>query len=123
VMSLPVWVILVLVCLMGGIGALVRHAATVVREPNATRVRWRITWLNMAGTFLAGVFVVIDHPVATALAVGLFGSLTTWSTIAVWLADDLRQRDLVAAVRLVLAHVLMGIPAVLVGVLTGQILF
>lgn len=120
-MSLPLGAMLGIVFLAGGIGALVRHAATVTGAPDPRRVRRRITAVNVVGAFFAGVLVAIDNPLAIAMTVGLFGSLTTFSTIAVWLADDIRQREPVQAVKIVLSHVLLSVPAVLTGALVGQV--
>ena len=120
-MSLPLGVMLGIVFLAGAIGALIRHAAIVTRQPGPSQVRRRITYVNLVGAFFAGLLITLDNPLAIALTVGLFGALTTFSTIAVWLADDIRSREPVAAVKVVLAHVLLGVPAVLAGFLAGQI--
>jgi fluoride exporter len=120
-MTLPLWAMLGIVFLAGGLGALIRHAATVTGTPAPHQVRRRITAVNVVGAFFAGVLVAMDNPLAFAITVGLFGSLTTFSTIAVWMADDIRQREPVQVVKVVLWHVLLGVPAVLAGFLVGQI--
>jgi CrcB protein len=120
--SLPLWLMLVLVAFAGGIGALIRYAATVTGKPRPGLVRRRITAINVVGAFFAGLVVTLDYPLAAVLTVGLFGSLTTLSTVAVWWADDIRRRDPLAAVKNVLVHVVLGVPAVLLGFLLGQIL-
>lgn len=120
--SLPLWAMFPLVAVAGGIGALVRHAATVVGRQEPDRIRRRITLINGVGAFFAGGLLGTDDPFAVALAVGLFGSLTTFSTIAVWWADDIRQRESRRALRSMLAHVVVGVPAVVVGFLIGQML-
>ena len=120
-MSVPLGVMLGIVFLAGGLGALIRHAAIVIRSPHPHQVRRRITAVNMVGAFFAGVLITLDNPLAIAITVGLFGSLTTFSTIAVWLADDIRRREPVLAVKVLFSHVLLGVPAVLAGFLIGQI--
>lgn len=120
--ALPLWAMLPLVAVAGGIGALVRHATSVTGKQEPSHIRRRITVVNTVGAFFAGALLVIDHPVAIALAVGLFGSLTTFSTIAVWWAEDIRQRESIRAIRSVLVHVAAGVPAVLVGFVIGQML-
>ena len=120
-MSVPVWVLLGVVTLGGGVGALIRHATVTARQPSPGQVRRRITAVNVVGAFFAGILLTIDHPLTLAITAGLFGSLTTLSTIAVWMAEDIRHRELVSAVKVLLGHVLLGIPAVLIGFLAGQI--
>lgn len=114
-------VMLGIVFLAGGLGAVIRHAAIVTRQAGRSQVRRRITAVNVGGAFFAGFLVTIDNPVTVAVTVGLLGSLTTFSTIAVWLAEDIRRREPVQAVKVVLSHVLLGVPAVLAGFLIGQI--
>jgi CrcB protein len=118
--SLPLWVMLAIVFFAGGIGALARHAATVAGSPTSQRVRWRITAVNTTGAFFAGALVAIDHLIALVITVGLFGSLTTFSTIAVWVAEDLRRRDSLSGVRVIFWHLLLGMLAVLAGFFAGQ---
>ena len=120
-MSMPLGVMLGIVFLAGAVGALIRHAAIVIRQPGTSQVRRRITVVNLVGAFFAGLLITLNNPLAIAITVGLFGALTTFSTIAVWLADDIRRREPVQAVTVVLAHVLLGVPAVLAGFLVGQI--
>jgi fluoride exporter len=120
--SLSLWMVVVLVSGAGAIGALMRYAATVTGMPQPGLVRRRITAINVAGAFGAGMVVAIDHPLAVVLSVGLFGSLTTLSTIAVWWADDFRQGKPIVAVRNISVHVLLGVPAVVIGFLIGQML-
>lgn len=120
-MSIPLWVLLGVVSLGGGIGALIRHAAGTARQPSPAQARRRITAVNVAGAFFAGILLTIDHPLTNAITAGLFGSLTTLSTIAVWMAEDIRHREPVSAIKVLLGHVLLGVPAVLIGFLTGQI--
>ena len=121
--TLPLGVMVVLVAFAGAVGALIRYAVGAAGSADSRRTRRRITALNVVGAFFAGVVVAIDHLAATVIAVGLFGSLTTFSLIAVWVAEDIHSRDTAGALRLVFSHVLLGVPAVLLGFLTGGILF
>jgi len=120
--SLPLWLILVFVAFSGAIGALVRHFVAVAKNPQPGLVRRRITVVNIVGAFFAGGLVAVDHPIAIVLTLGLFGSLTTFSTIAVWWARDIHNRNSALAIKSVFVHVFLGVPAVLVGYLIGQIL-
>jgi len=122
-MSAQLWVMLGVISVGGGIGALIRHAASVVGSPDPRQVRRRITAVNIAGALCAGALVTLDHPVALAISIALFGALTTLATIALWVAEDIRQREPVQAVKVVFSHVLLGVPAVLIGFLAGQILW
>ncbi len=121
--TLPLWAILFLVGVAGALGALVRHAVMVVGAPNRPQTRRRIIGVNTAGAFFAGVLLALDTFVAGVVAVGVFGALTTFSTVALWVADDLGRRQVLAAVRLVAAHLLLGIPAVIAGFLFGGFFF
>jgi CrcB protein len=120
-MPASLWVILGIVALGGAIGALVRHAAATFTTPDPGLVRRRITAINVVGAFCAGAVMTIDHALALAITVGLFGSLTTFSTIAVWVAQDFQHREPVSAIKVLLGHVLLGVPAVLGGFLLAQI--
>jgi len=122
-MSAQLWVMLGVISVGGGIGALVRHAASVVGSPDARQVRRRITAVNIVGALCAGALVTLDHPLALAISIALFGALTTLATIALWVAEDIRQHEPVQAVKVVLSHVLLGVPAVLMGFFAGQILW
>jgi len=122
-MSVPLWVMLAVIAVGGGIGALVRHAATVLGSPDARQVRRRITVLNVVGALCAGALVTLDHPLALAISIALFGALTTLATIALWVAEDIRSHEPVQAIKVVLSHLLLGVPAVLGGFLLGQILW
>jgi fluoride ion exporter CrcB/FEX len=117
--TLPMWATLILVAVAGGLGALIRHAVTVVGFPNAVRVRRRITAVNVGGAFFSGALLATDSVLAVAIAVGLFGALTTFSTIAVWVAEDLQQKHGSQAIRLVTTHVLFGVLAVIAGFLAA----
>jgi CrcB protein len=122
-MSVQLWVMLGVISVGGGVGALARHAASVLGSPDSSQVRRRITALNIVGALCAGALVTLDHPLALAISVALFGALTTLATIALWVAEDIRQREPIQAVKVVLSHLLLGVPAVLLGFLAGQILW
>jgi fluoride exporter len=122
-MSGQLWAMLGVIAVGGGVGAVIRHAASVLATPDARRVRRRITALNVVGALCAGALVTLNHPLALAISIALFGALTTLSTIAVWVAEDIRRREPVQAVTVVLSHVFLGVPAVWVGFLAGQILW
>jgi CrcB protein len=114
-MVLPLWLTIVLVGVAGALGALIRHAVTVSGRPDPATVRWRITAVNTVGSFFAGTLFALDSVFATVLAVGIFGALTTFSTIAVWLADDFRRRQGRSATVLLTTHLLGGGLAVVAG--------
>lgn len=118
----PLWLIFVLVAVTAAIGALVRHALSVVGPSESIPVRRRITVVNTLGAFGAGALLAVNGELAVILATGFFGSLTTFSTLAVWMASDFSQGKPMAAFRVVFVHFLLGIPAVWGGFLLSDFL-
>ncbi len=53
---------------------------------------------NVAGSFALGVVAAFDGPLATILAIGLIGSLTTMSTFAFELLDMIDRKPARAAI-------------------------
>jgi fluoride ion exporter CrcB/FEX len=109
------WWVLPGVAALGALGALVRFGVANLPFLEGKRPTWAITAVNLVGAGGAGFVAGGDHPVAWLIAVGLLGSLTTFSTIVVWMAEDLTGRQPVTAVAIALWHVIGGIPVALAG--------
>ncbi len=112
--------------LLGGItGAAARWTVgELLSSPTST-----LLVVNTAGSFILGLATVIGHtdagrplhlsPVRLGLTVGFCGGLTTFSALAVDVADRLRDGS-GAALGLALASVLAGIAALLLGRSIGR---
>jgi CrcB protein len=116
-----VWLGVTLVVFFGAIGAMIRDGASLLATRLTGEARRGIIAVNVIGAGIAGFLLTVDHTWGTLIAIGLLGSVTTFSTIAVWIADDIRRREPLAAVGMILSHLLVGLPAVLAGFLLGRI--
>jgi CrcB protein len=117
-----VWLGVTLIAFFGAIGAMVRYGASLLSTRLTGQARRGIIAVNVVGAGFAGFFLTVDQTWGTLVAIGLLGSITTFSTIAVWIADDIRRREPLAAVGMILNHLLLGLPAVLAGFLLGRFL-
>jgi CrcB protein len=70
---------------------------------------------NITAAFAVGLFSDLGGNFELALRVGLFGALSTWSTLAFEVADLARARDGRLAVVYLTTTVSLGISAALVG--------
>lgn len=109
------WAVIVSVALVGALGALARHAVSSLPSLRGRRPTGPIIAVNLVGAALAGFVAGVDHPLAWLVAAGIAGSLTTFSTVVVWMAEDMTNREPLRAVGLALWHVLGGIPVALAG--------
>lgn len=115
-----VWLGIALLVLLGAFGAIARHGLGLLSRDITHRARRGIIAVNVVGAGAAGYLLTVNHSLGTIVAIGLLGSVTTFSTIAVWIADDIRNREPLAAVRLILHHMMWGVPAVVGGFLLGR---
>ena len=120
--ELPVGWIIVLIAILGAIGALIRHGLGVIFRRNPSSYRVAITAANILGSLAAGFTLTLGQPLATVLAAGLWGSVTTFSTIAVWIAEDLRNKKFASAAAVVTGHLVGGLAGVAAGVAVGVFL-
>ena len=109
------WWVWPAVAALGAVGALIRFGVANLRSRGGRRPTWAIVTVNLVGALMAGFLAGLDHPVAWLLAVGFAGSLTTLSTVAVWMAEDFTARRPLTAVTMALVHVLGGMPVALAG--------
>lgn len=72
------------VAVAGGLGVLARYWITPAAQDDGAL--WRIAAINVMGSFLLGILVVVDWGSAearTALGAGFLGGFTTYSTFSV----------------------------------------
>ena len=111
---------ILVVASLGALGALIRWGLWLLSS-EAGRP-WAIVLANTLGGLLAGMAIAgAFGSWGPVLAAGLFGAITTLSTLAV---DTVEQglRGTAAAARLLAGHVLGGIGGVSLGVVLGSVL-
>lgn len=104
---------------LGAVGALLRFAvsAWVTNYPRALM----IVLVNSVGAFGAGWGMASDWGVwGTLLAAGLWGSLTTFSTLAVDVVDVSGPKKVRAGVTLLSLHLIGGVVGVWAGIVLGS---
>lgn len=112
-----------LVALAGVLGVLARYGISSAVHGDA--LPWATVGINVAGSFLLGVLVVIDWfslETRTALGVGFLGGFTTFSTFSVQAVLDYEAGELWTAVTYVVASVVLGIVAAATGYVAGRAL-
>ncbi|MFI6043995.1 fluoride efflux transporter CrcB [Nocardia sp. NPDC051321] len=120
-------VVLAVIAVGGALGALARYGLTLAWPAPAGGFPWAVFTINVAGSFLLGVLMVViteirpAHPlVRPFLGVGMLGGFTTFSTYA----EDIRalldpDTVVVAAVYLV-ATLVVALLATTAGVLLAR---
>lgn len=100
---------------LGALGALTRWGlmAVALRSGHPTLVG--IVIANTVGSLLAGVLLAQPVSWSEPVAVGVLGSLTTFSTIAQGLAGDLEANALGRFGRALFIHLATGLSAVALG--------
>lgn len=105
----------------GALGAVLRYLVTVAaknRGPLAVLV------VNVVGSFIAGVAIpAMDAPWSIIVISGVCGGLTTFSTLGVETVQLVLQRRTVLAVLSVVANLVLGLLALVGGLLIGTGLF
>ncbi|MXX54051.1 MAG: CrcB family protein [Dehalococcoidia bacterium] len=117
-----------LVAAGGAFGALSRYAidraVTAYIGPNVLG----IFLINIIGSFLLGIFVTAydahDWPMSTRLliAVGFFGSYTTFSTLTVASVQLAQGGDMARAALNIMGSIAIGLVAAFAGILVGRAL-
>jgi fluoride ion exporter CrcB/FEX len=105
---------------LGALGAIARWGLMAVAVRGGHPALVGIVIANTVGSFLAGIFLA--HPVSWSepVAIGVFGALTTFSTIAQGLADDLEAQGFSRFGRALLIHLITGLSAVALGFALGS---
>ncbi len=107
----------------GALGALARYLVSTLLAGRG-RLPWGVAVVNVVGSFVAGLALGLPLDPSWQLVVlgGFCGGLTTFSTLSVetvQLVLDGRRRAAAASVTL---SMLLGISAVIVGILVGGLL-
>ncbi len=125
--ALPRSRVLLAVFAGGCAGGLVRHVVTRAWPPPADGVPWSVVAVNVAGSLLLGLLVVLAAHALPAgsylqplLGPGFCGALTTFSAVTAG-ADRLAARgEVAAAAAFVALDVLGGLAAAVAGLLLGR---
>jgi CrcB protein len=117
----PVWLVVVAAIVLGALGAMGRWGLTVLSQKVTGHLRWGIVTANVVGSGFAGYLLALDHALGAVVAVGLLGSLTTFSSVAYTMAEELNRRAALPALGLLATHTLLGLPAVALGFLLGSL--
>ena len=90
-------------------------------EPMVPKKHWGTVLVNVAASFALGLILALQEGcsasrgVALLMGVGFFGSLSTFSTFAVELLNELRAGHVLAAAVLALISILAGVLAAAAG--------
>jgi CrcB protein len=116
-------VVLPVIALGGGLGALARYGVAKWLPTEPGRFPWGTFLTNVVGCLLIGVLMVLvtealrTHPlVRPFFGVGVLGGFTTFSTYAVETQELLRPGEVVLAFGYLAGTLLAAVLAVLVGV-------
>lgn len=117
--------VVVLVGLLGGVGALVRYVLQTSgrRTTGLLAPIWRILAINVVASFLAGVAFVALPPEWRSIAIaGFCGGLSTWSTFMTDTVRALDDRRIGRALGTLAGHLGYGLIAAFAGLLVGGLL-
>jgi fluoride exporter len=111
-------VLVIAVAVASGLGGLARYA--VSNHFHGEALPWATVAINIAGSFLLGVLVVLpaswlSEQSREALGVGLLGGFTTFSTFSVQAFLDVEAGEPGKALLYVIASVALGIGAAAAG--------
>ena len=118
----------ILVAVGGALGALSRYAIDRAVNAYMGPTVLGIFLINITGSFLLGVFATAydasEWPASTRLliAVGFFGSYTTFSTLTVASIQLADGGDLARAALNILGSIVVGLAAAFAGILVGRTL-
>lgn len=102
----------------GGLGCLARYG--ISNAFHGDSLPWATFGINVAGSFLLGVLLVVSgdwltDQTRTALGVGFLGGFTTFSTLSVQVWADIEGGEPLKALTYVAASVIFGIGAAAAG--------
>ena len=107
-------------------GALLRLRVVNHMEPMVPRKHWGTFIVNVFASFGLGLVMALQGDcgsatgIALLLGTGFFGSLSTFSTFAVELLNELRSRHVVEVLSLALASLVFGLIAAALGFSIGS---
>jgi CrcB protein len=113
------WRVLIAVAAGGALGAALRYGASLVWPVASGRFPWTTLWVNVSGSALIGVFMVVVSDVWAAhrlvrpfFGTGVLGGFTTFSTYAV----DIERLVDTGRAGLGMAYLAVTLPAALTAV-------
>lgn len=113
----------------GSLGTLARYAVAEALPVQPGRFPWATFAANVSGAVLLGIFATLvlerlppSRLLRPFVAVGLLGSYTTLSTLAVETVLIARDGDVVLGAGYALASVVVGLGAAITGVAVARIL-
>ena len=114
------------VAVASGLGGLARYGISNVFHGEA--LPWATVAINVAGSFLLGVLVVVPHgwlseESRSVIGVGLLGGFTTFSTFSVQAFLDLEAGEPAKGLLYVAASVVLGIGAAAAGYFAARAAF
>ena len=107
-------------------GAVLRLRVVNHMEPMVPRKHWGTFLVNVFASFGLGLVMALQGDcgsatgIALLLGTGFFGSLSTFSTFAVELLNELRSRHIVEVLSLALASLVFGLIAAALGFSIGS---
>ena len=107
-------------------GALLRLRVVNHLEPMVPRKHWGTFTVNVMACFGLGLVMALQGScgratgIALLIGTGFFGSLSTFSTFAVELCNELRARHILEVLSLALASLVFGLIAAAVGFNLGS---
>lgn len=112
----------------GAIGALARHGiTTVVGKRGIFDFPWGTLVVNISGAFLAGVLFVLlterfqpSEWLRSGLTIGFLGAYTTFSTLALESVHLARGGELFWSVLNAMGSIIIGVVAVVAGLLAAR---
>jgi len=113
--------VLLAVTVAGALGVAARYGISSAFHGDA--LPWATVAINVAGSFLLGVVVVVDWlspEVRTVVGVGLLGGFTTFSAFSLETVQLLERRAWAAAGLYVAASVTLSLAALALGLLAAR---
>jgi CrcB protein len=116
---------------VGGVaGALARQAVLVGLPTQSGRFPWGTFWVNMSGSFVLGLLLVLlterfprAYLARPLLATGVLGAYTTFSTLSVEAVLLVRDHHALTGAVYVAVTLAAGLVAVLAGLVLGRRVF
>ncbi len=119
--------VLVVISLGGGVGALARYAIGVWWPPQPDHVPWATFTINVVGCFAIGILMILITEVWVAhrllrpfLGVGVLGGFTTFSTYSLEVRRLLESGAAVEALGYLGGTVVAGLGAVVLGMISAR---
>lgn len=116
------------VALGGGLGAMLRYAASLLLHQPERLFPWPTWWVNILGCACAGVFFaftqkypVLQQEARLFLMVGILGGFTTFSSFGLETFQLFKQGQVSIAILYVLSSVVVGILALAIAYALTQL--